>query len=174
MYIKEILDFFRRHGLYSNEAYSYVDSHSEFFDYSDLKPRAAMGFAPDTNNETKLLDKFVLCIPHVIDYNTLLININLFAKGFIAYKYLGKKFMDQNRLEALALLYEKLFIIESKNKSLEDFGLHMDQLIDESSDENYKFAKYARDNMISEYDKDLNKMDELSKELVKKYYKHSK
>ena len=173
MYTNEIINFFKSQGLYDESMFFYLYSHSDMFDYREEEKRDCMGFAPHID-DFGILDRFRLCMPYAIDSRTKLIEINIITKGIVAYKYLDKPFKNDYRMEALGFLYEKLFIDASNDPELEEYGKYLESCIINGNDDKYKFALFARDYLIDEYDGDIKKMDKMSKNLSRIYRKQAK
>ncbi len=171
---RNIMDFFMRHNMYDSGTFRYIANNTEMFDYIiEEQKRDAMGFVTHID-DFQVLRGFTLCMPNPVDSRTRLIIINCISQAIYAYKYLNKLMTNAMRLEALGFLYEKLYILESNDPDLVKFGQFIDNSIDENTQEKYKFALFARDYLVDSYEDDINKMDKLSKKLVKIYNKQHK
>ena len=169
MYSEEIIDFFKRHNLYDEEMFKYLDSHTDMIDYYN-NPEARVCIGAGHHTENGRVVRLRICIPYPVDYKTTLICIHEIVHGIIEYKHLNKKPIEEIRKEALPFVYEKLYLDEINNEDMNKFE---DYLNDFNVDKNnpYSFALYARDCLVENYNKDFKKMDKLSKKLVKKYNK---
>ena len=174
MYSEILIDFFKRHNLYDEEMFKYLQEHTDIIDYRDEDTRVCIGCGYLINNKNNKLERFRICIPKVVDNKTALISIHEIVHGIVGYKNLNKKFKNDIIIEALAFLYEKLFINESNDPSLVKYGLYLDSLIEDNDEEKYKYALFARDYLLMNYEKDYYKMEKLSKKLTKKYNKSIK
>ena len=173
-YNNELINFFKRHNLYDEEMFKYLQDHSDMIDYNDEEVRMFLGAAYEINEKNNKLNKFRICLPYVNSYVTMLNSIHEIVHGIIAYKYLNKEFNKNIDLECLPLLYEKIYISETNDESLDKYGKYLDSKRDSSDEERYKFALYARDYLYDNYDKNINNMEKMSYKLIKKYNKEHK
>lgn len=174
MYRQEIIDFFKRHNLYEKKMFDYLQNHTDMIDSRDEDANDFIGFGyiTDKNN---ILQRFRLCIPFAIDNKTMLISVHEIVHGIVGYKYLGKKFEPSIYIETLPIFYERIYINEMNDPDLYEYGQYLDNLIGDSEiDEKYRYALFAREYLLKEYDKDFDKMENMSKKLVKKYKKENK
>ena len=171
MYNKEITEFFKRHNLYDEEMFEYLSSHTIYMDYyNNPEARCTIGAAPKRIINNKIQD-IGICMPYPVDYETTMICIHEIVHGIEIYKHLNKKPIDPFRSEALPFLYERIYQQEINDKNY--FGEFLDD-INESLDNKYTFALYAREILLEKYNKNFNKMEKLSKKLVRKYKKENK
>lgn len=171
MYSKEIIDFFKRNKMYDKDMFDYLQSHTDMIDYRDEDARMFIGCAYGINKETGKLDRFSLCIPFVENSKTALIAIHEIVHGIIGYKYLNKKFKKDMSIEVLPLLFERVYINEVNDPDLTNYADYLDSIIENGNDESYKIALEARNELLDKYSNNLNRLDRLSKKLVKKYKK---
>lgn len=174
MYHKKLIDFFKKYNMYEKDMFDYLQRNSDIIDYRDEDTRICIGCSYALDPKTSKLQKLRICIPFPYDNKTTLIAIHEIAHGIVGYKHLNKRFKKDIRLEAIPFLCEKLYINDSNDPKLIEYGKYLDSFIEEDSDETYKFALYARDILFSEYDNDLDKTDRLCKKLAFKYKKQMK
>lgn len=176
MYSKKIVDFFKNHGLYDERVFHYLKGHTAMFDYDmdHISARDSMGFAPKIDDFTHKLERFSLYMPYPNNPRTMLMNVNIIAKGIVAYKYLNKRFRNDMNLEAIGFLYEELFARESNDPKIIEFKEAINNDINEESAPLYQYALYAQNEMLEQYEDDIDKMNDLSMKLLKRYNKEHK
>lgn len=167
-----LIKFFKRHNLYNEEMFCYFSENSNMIDYNDDEQRIFIGtfYILDKNNK---LIKFYLNIPYVYDDKTMLISIHEIVHGILLYNKLNKKINLGIDYEALPMLYEKIYINEVNTPELIRYGKWLDSLIGEKNYE-YIFGLNVRDELLKNYNYDINKMNRLVKKLSKKYEKLKK
>ena len=167
-YNPAIIDFFKRHNMYDEEMFNYLQENTIMIDFKDPDQRGFIGcfYVQDKKGR---LTKIVLNIPYVYDYKTALINIHEITHGIENYKKLGKKFKKDNTVEALPILYEKIYIMENDNEELTKYGEYLDTLCGRDNATEYQMALKVRDELLSNYSYDMNKMKRMTKRLVRKY-----
>ena len=173
-YSNEINDFFKRHNVYSEEMFRYLERNTYMVDYRDEEARIAIGCAYAINNITKVLEGLSICIPYNYDDITTLISIHEITHGIIAYKHLNKKYNVDITCEALPMLYEKLYVLERQTPELIKYEKYLDSMISDSSSDSYKYGLYVRDTLLENYNNNYNSMDRLTRKLVRKYNKEYK
>ena len=168
-YSSEIIDFFKRHNLYEEKMFNYLQENSIMIDYRVEEHRAFVGCFCQYEKNSNILLKFNLCIP--FDYNdvTRLVCIHEIVHGICAYKKLNKHFDLGNSCEVLPFLYEGLYVIEKQSEELNNYLKYLDSCIEEHSDEKYKIALYLRNELLDNYEDNFDKMDRLSKRLTLRY-----
>ena len=169
-YHSKIIDFFRRHNMYDPEVFEYLKTNSSGVDYRDPDARYLIGcfYVKDIKNE-RLLD-LKLVLPYVTDDITALININEITHGIENYPKRGKKFKKDITIEALPLLYEKLYILENPSEALLAYARELDQRIEESSAREYKFALKIREELLKNYSGDMKKSEKEVKRAVRRFH----
>lgn len=163
-----IIDFFKRHNLYDEETFDYLSKNATMIDYKDEDQRAMVGCFYILD-EKKILKKLKINIPYVYNDITALIDIHELVHGIENYPKLGKRFKKDITIEALPILYEKLFILENPSDQLIKYGEYLDGIIEKSSEKEYKFALKIREELLKNYNYDVTKMQKMSKKLVRKY-----
>jgi hypothetical protein len=101
----------------------------------------------------------------------MLISIHEITHGIENYFKLGKKFKEDITLEALPILYEKLYIMENPSDELNEYGKYLDSKITERCQKEYEFALRIREELIENYHFDMHKTSKLVKKLARKYLK---
>ena len=163
-----IIDFFKRHNLYDEELFKYLEKNAMMIDYRDEDQRAMIGcfYVLD---EKEILKKIQVNVPYVYDDITAMINVHELVHGIEAYQRIGKKFKKDLTTEALPILYEKLFILENPSEELIKYGEYLDKTIEMCSEKDYKFALKVSDELIKNYNYDMKKMKKMTKKLSRKY-----
>ena len=172
-YSKRINNFFKEHNLYDEVMFKYLENHTDMIDYRDIDQRMLIGCAYAINEKTSKVESFRICIPFDIDDITTLISIHEIVHGIIGYKHLNKKYKHDITVEALSMLYEYIYIYEHPSDKLIKYGKYLDNMINEFSDESYKFALFAREELFMNYNKNYDKMEKLTKKLKYKYRKEN-
>lgn len=169
-YHPRIIEFFKRHNMYDPEMFEYLQANSMMIDYRDPEQQTLVGcFYKLTKNN--ILSNIYLNLPYVYDEKTMLISIHEITHGIENYLKLGKKFKEDITLEALPLLYEKLYIMENPSDELNEYGNYLDRMITEGCKQEYTFALRIREELIKNYHYDMHKMSKLVKKLARKYPK---
>ena len=162
-----LIDFFKRHNLYDKEMFDYFSNNTTMIDYKDPDQRMFIGTLYILNYNKKLI-KIHLNLPYVYDNITMLISIHELIHGILLYKKLNKRIELKLDNEALAMLYEKIYVNEINTPEIIAYSNYLDNCIDEK-DKEYFFGLSIRDELIKNYNYDINKMDKLVKKLIKKY-----
>lgn len=162
-----LVDFFKRHNAYDVDAFRYIENHLDIVDSRDEEVQMFIGVAYAKNQNDKLL-RYRVCIPTCDDLTSTLKAIHELTHGIVAYKYLGKKFKKDASVEIMSLLFEKIFIEETKDQRLTDYGKYLDSMIDEESDISYRCALSVRDELYEGYT-NFDKTYKKGKKLAKKY-----
>ena len=167
-YHPKIINFFKEHNLYDEKKFNYLKNNSIMVDYENPEERSFIGcfYILDQRN---ILRKIKLNLPYVMNEETTLINIHELTHGIENYYKIGKKFKKDITIETLPLLYEKLYILENPSEELIAYGKYLDNLIEETSEKEYKFALKVREELLNNYDYDMVKIQKRTKKLVRKY-----
>ena len=166
-YHPDLIDFFKRHNMYDPVVFKYLETNTMMIDYRDEEQRPSIGCY------YQLVDGYLkniqICIPHVYDEITMLISIHEITHGIENYYKLGQKFKKGIDIEALPILYERLYILERNSEELNKYGDYLDSFIDEKCSEEYNFAIRIREELLKHYHYDMHKMAKLTKKLAKKH-----
>ena len=170
-YNQGIIDFFKRHNMYDEKMFEYLQENSTMVDYKDPEQRPFIGcyYIQGKNN---ILQKIVLYVPYVYDNTTALIDIHEITHGIENYYKIGKKFEKNITVEALPLLYEKLYILENPTDELIEYGRYLDEKADRHREIQYRFALKIRDELLSNYNYNMKKMEKKVKKLSRKYHEN--
>ena len=168
VYNDKIIDFFKRHNMYDEKTFKYLQANSTMIDYRCDEERAFIGCFYILNKKEEL-ERLQLNIPYVYDDKTALINIHEIVHGIENYSKLGEKFKKDITIETLPILYEHIFIIESTSSELKRYGKYLDRMIETSNELEYLFALKVRLELINKYQYNMKKMQKLTKKLSHKY-----
>lgn len=169
MYLNaDLINFFKKHNLYEKETFDYIDKNSTMIDYRDEDQRMFIGTFYGVNKHNNKLVYIHINVPFIYDDRTMLINIHEFVHAILLYKYIDKKIKLGIDYEALPMLYEKIFINEVNTEEIVKYGRWLDSLIANKNEE-YVFGLNVREELLKNYDYDINKMNKLVKKLAKKY-----
>ena len=167
-YNHEIVDFFKRHNMYDEEMFNYLENNTTMLDYRDPEQRDFVGCFY-IQNKKNILRALHINIPYVYDELTALIDVNGITHGIESYYRIGKKFKKNITIEVLPILYEKLYILDNNSDRFIACGKYLDEMIGRDSPEEYLLALKMRDELLKNYNYDMREMQKLSKKLVKKY-----
>lgn len=167
-YHPKVINFFKKHNMYDERLFKYLKENSTLLDYAYEEQRFMIGcfYILDKHN---ILRGLRLNLPYVTDEKTALINIHELTHGIENYYKMGKKFKKDITIETLPLLYEKLYILENPSEELITYGKYLDNLIEETSEKEYKYALKVREELLKNYDYNMVKMQKRTKKLVRKY-----
>ncbi len=167
MFNQRITDFFKRHNLYDEKMFEYISDHTDYIDYNDPDMRFLIGCAYQYDKRGKRLDRFRLCMPYAVDDRTTLMCIHEIVHGIDFYKHLNKKYKKKKTIEALPLLYEKIFVTENPTPELISFANYLDSRISEDKEDSYKYGISVREQLFNAYDKNYDKISKINERLGK-------
>ena len=166
-YNQGIVDFFKKHNMYDERVFEYLQANTTMLDYRDPEQRDFAGcFYIKEKND--VLRRLLLCIPYVYNCETALINIHEITHGIENYRKIGKKFKKDITVETLPILYEKLYILDNPSDEIIAYSRYLDEVCRDGAVE-YQYALRVRDELLSNYNYDMHRMEKLSKKLVRKY-----
>ena len=168
IYNEKIIDFFKRHNMYDEKTFKYLQNNSTMIDYRNVEERAFIGCFYVLNKKEEL-ERLQINIPYVYDDITALINIHEIVHGIENYSKLGKKFKKDITIETLPILYEYIFITESQSSELKSYGKYLDKMIETSNELEYLFALKVRLELLNKYQYNMKKMQKLTKKLSREY-----
>ena len=168
VYNEKIIDFFKRHNMYDEKKFQYLQDNSTMIDYRNVEERAFIGCFYILNKKEEL-ERLQINIPYVYDDITALINIHEIVHGIENYSKLGKKFKKDITIETLPILYEYIFITESQSSELKSYGKYLDKMIETSNELEYLFALKVRLELLNKYQYNMKKMQKLTKKLSREY-----
>lgn len=168
VYNEKIIDFFKRHNMYDEKTFKYLQNNSTMIDYRNAEERAFIGCFYILNKKEEL-ERLQINIPYVYDDITALINIHEIVHGIENYNKLGKKFKKDITIETLPILYEYIFITESQSSELKSYGKYLDKMIETSNELEYLFALKVRLELLNKYQYNMKKMQKLTKKLSREY-----
>ena len=168
VYNEKIINFFKRHNMYDEKTFKYLQNNSTMIDYRNAEERAFIGCFYILNKKEEL-ERLQINIPYVYDDITALINIHEIVHGIENYSKLGKKFKKDITIETLPILYEYIFITESQSSELKSYGRYLDKMIETSNELEYLFALKVRLELLNKYQYNMKKMQKLTKKLSREY-----
>lgn len=165
VYNNKLIDFFKRHNLYDDDMFNYFQDNSIMVDYRLEETRDMIGtyYIFGKNNKLK---SFYLAIPYLDDDITMLISIHEIVHAIMAYDRLNKSLVIDSSCEILPMLYEKIFVLESKSQKASDFLNYLDSNI--RCVEQYENGFILREQLIDYYDYDFKKINKKAKKLLRK------
>lgn len=171
MYNDNIIMFFKRHNLYDEEMFKYLEEHTDFFDYYDDNYIGCLGSGEHIDSRTGKLTHFRICIPYCINKETMLVDLHEIMHGIVFYKHLNKKYKEDITIELLPFIIERMYLEECKDENLIKFHNRLDSTIDSNSEEKYRFALRYRDELYKDFNGDIESIEEKVSSLVKKWCK---
>ena len=102
-------------------------------------------------DENNILKKVHITVPYIVDYKTLLINIHEFVHMIELYYYLNKEYIDNPYKEVLPMFFEKLYVLEDPNLSLDDYNDYIDKNANWDKEGNI-IGKELSDKLLQFYD----------------------
>lgn len=169
-YYNEFIDFFKKHNLYDQEMFDYLNEDKIIIDYRELERRSEIRCYHQIINNT--LNKVWVCVPVICDYKTLLINIYIYMHAIQLYKQLGKKIKPQTTNQSIAMLYEKLYLEENPNTELKEYISVLDNYTKEKGTIEEKTSLEIQQDLLEYYNKkkpNFNKIQKKAKKISKKY-----
>lgn len=168
----KLIDFFKRHKLYDEEMFNYLEEHSTMIDSDNPEERIITGCAYLIDKNTGILKGLHLNLPYinprVEDEEMMLDSIHELAHAIFTYPKIGKKFKRDITIETLPLLYEKLYIMETMSPKSIAYGRRLDEMVTEEYPE-YAFALKAREELYSKYHKNPEEMAKIVQKMRQKY-----
>lgn len=167
----EFINFFKKHNLYSEEAFKYLIKNTIYFDYREEDKRPYIGYHYLTDKNS-ILKEIKLYLPYISDYKTLLINIHEYIHALHLYRRLEKKYKKELDSEILPMLYEKIYLLENPNEILEEFLKYLNTLITENSPQEYKIALLVQEELLKYYIEkkpSFEKLQRKARKLTRKY-----
>lgn len=169
-YNSKLIEFFKRHNMYEENMFNYLQNNTMMIDYNIEEDRAFIGcFYIFLNGK---LDKICLVLPYLMDDITTLISIHEITHGIYMYKKLNKKVKIENDIEVLPMLYERIYVNESNNIKLLEFANNLDKKI--NNEERYLLGLKLRDELLRYYNYNFNDINKKAKKLVKKELKNKR
>ena len=166
----KLIEFFKRHNMYNDRMFEYLQNQSTMIDYNDPEQRCFVGCFPILDKNDKII-KIKLNLPYINNDETMLISIHELTHGIERYQEMGKKYKKDITIEALPLLYEKIYILENPVKELVEYGKYLDSMIDEKCAKEYRFGLKIREELLKQYNNNFKQMAKLTKKLAKKHQK---
>lgn len=165
-----LIDFFKRHNLYNEDMFNYFSMNTTMIDYQDPDQRIFIGTFYILDKNSKLI-KIHLNIPYVYDDKTMLISIHEIVHAILLYKKIKKKVDLGLDKEALSMLYEKIYVNEINTPEIIKYSKKLDSCIEEKHEE-YVFGLNVREELLKNYNYDINSMDKIAKRLARRYKKN--
>ena len=166
----KLIEFFKSHNMYEQEVFEYLQKQSTMIDYDDPEQRCFVGCFYILDKKGKL-NGLRLNLPYVNSEETMLISIHELTHGFENYQKIGKKFKKDITIEALPLLYEKIYILENPSDKLIQYSKFIDQIITEKSEKEYRFGLKIREELLKQYNNQPQKMVKMTKKLARVHRK---
>lgn len=166
-YNNEIIAFFKKHNMYSDKMFDYLQNNTIMINYNYKENRDFIGCYHIIQNNK--LNKIKLITPYPTNEITTLINIHEITHGIELYKHLNKKYTPDISCEVLPMLYERIYVNEVNSKELLEYAANLDKEI--TNQEQYLLGLNLRDELLNNYNYNFNSTKRKVKKLVNKYYK---
>lgn len=165
----KLIAFFKKHNLYDEKAFSYIEEHSTMLDSNFPDEMMLRTCAYQIDSRTNVLKGIHVNVPYVKDEKTMLDNIHELTHAIFAYKKIGKKFKKDITIETLPLLYERLYLLENPSEELKVYTKYLDSLVTQD-DKAYMFALQVREELLNSYDANPQKIVRRLKKISRKYH----
>ena len=164
-YYNKFLDFLRKNNLYNQKSFAFISYHTTNIDYNE-ETKDQIGYTYTKNNEDKIID-FKICVPTIEDEKTLIINIRNYIYALFLYEMLGKKEKIGEVQEAIALFYERLYILVEEF-SIKEYNKFLAEEINERNDENFTKGAKLSIELLNYYDESIEKLTNRASAMTKK------
>ena len=167
------IDFFKRHNLYDEETFKYIENHSIEFDYYDEEMMNVRGIYYNFNRANKLTG-FTLYLPY-IDNNkmTSFLRVRPYIQALLAYKKLGRNYKPKADSEIIVLYFEKIYLQENPIAELKNyFNTILTGIKIQDTEQKYKIALSAQDDFelyCTKNNLSFKEMQTKAKRLSRKY-----
>ena len=169
-YNDQVIAFFKKHHLYEEKMFDYFKKHSTMIDYNMEEYRPFVGCYPILSKEN-IIKRIHVNTPYVNDHKTMLITIHELVHAIDFYHQIGHHYREDLTVEALPILFEKIYVEETNNNELSAYSKWLDEKISKSNDLKYQIALAMRDELYNAYHDNFKDVKKLSKKIVKKYEK---
>ena len=143
---EEFISFLKKHNLYDREIINSFLNKS-FID-EDIRYSGCLYIIDNKN----ILLQVRACVPTIVDYRTMLVNIHEYVHYYIVSKKIGQKVIIGRNCEVLPMLYEKIFIIEKNEEDLNEYDNFLNDSINKE-DFSYVYALEIREKLIKLFDR---------------------
>ena len=133
---ESIVNFFKKHNLYDKKMFSYFEAYGEMVDYYDPNENYTIGVGHDMRDGK--LNRFSVVLPIPVDEISTTACIFHLTEAIEAYKHLGKEFDSKVSVEAIPMLYEKLYVEEANDARLTAHKYLLDTAVTSNSPEKYR------------------------------------
>lgn len=164
-YYNKFLEFLQKNNLYNQKSFAFISYHTTNIDYSE-ETKEQIGYTYTKNNEDKIID-FKICVPTIEDEKTLIINIRNYIYALFLYEMLGKKEEIGEVQEAIALLYERLYIVEQEF-IIKEYNKFLLEEINERNEENFTRGAKLSLELLNYYDENIEKLTNRANVMAKK------
>jgi hypothetical protein len=173
MFEEEVIGFFKRHNLYEEKMFMYLKDHIDMIDYNDEDLRVLIGTAYAVNKKNRKIINMRICIPYCQDEITALICIHEIAHGIYGYKKLNKKY-NPLEIELLPMILERIYIEEKQSNNLKKYADFLDSIIDEESDEKYRFGLENRGSLEERDLRNFKSIDRSTRKLARRWKRNNR
>lgn len=170
IYYKKFIDFIKKHNLYDKESFIFISNHTKNIDYKNEEERDFIGSYYNTSEAGNIIN-FKIYVPEIIDEKTLLINIHEYIHALFLYKMLNKPCDIGLEKEILPLMYEKLYVLESDELSINQYQKDLMETINEINKPEYTIGNKLSDELLKYSDENLIDLNKKAKILARKYKK---
>lgn len=172
-YYNNFINFLKKHNLYNEEIFNYIQKNRILFDYRDEDQRIFIGCYYICNKQG-ILQQINICVPFIDNQITLLINIHEYIHAIESFNNIGKKYEQKDTEETLPMLYEVLYYLENPNKELEIYLTELNKKITKNSSNSYQIALLIQEELLTYYQKTnptFKKLQTKVKKISKRYIK---
>lgn len=153
IYYKKFIDFLQNNNLYTDESFIYISHQTTNIDYKNEEERQKIGNTKEIKDGK--LKKFKVYVPEITDEKTLLINIKNYAKALYLFTILGKEYKDTITENTIALLYEKIYMLQREDISMKDYNKKVEEEINEIGTKEIKQSHELAELLLEENYKNI-------------------
>ena len=144
----EFISFLKKYNIYDEEVFNSFFRDAFMFDYEDNCDFSECVYDVDERN---VLIRIKACIPKMIDYRTILINIHEYVHYYTLYRKLGKELKVEIDCEVLPMLYERIFVMEKDNGDLYNYWNSLRNSVLKNDNKYYVYALDVQDDLLDVY-----------------------
>jgi len=166
----EFINFFKKHEIYDENTFAYIQENKVTFDYRDEEKRSQIGCYQTIRNG--ILTNITIYVPFINNTKTLLINIYINMHAIQLCKQLGKRINNNSNNEVLSMLYEKIYVRENPTEELEAYVKSLDNKTIESGTKKHKVALQVQDKLLKYQEEKKPTFKQMQKKARKLIRKH--
>lgn len=167
---QEYISFLKKHGLYDNKCFSYIQSQAVLVDYQGLEDKNLIGCAINIDRSGRLRS-FVPCLPYLNNKKMVAISIYVYTQALMLISKLGKEYEEDFYSRSLPLFYLKLYLVENANEVLWQYDQQIEKNLLENETNQSKLLLEYLERLLENYyqeNSEAKKLGRKTKRLAKK------